>query len=165
MVDLLSPRKVIDELPLEKEMNVADFGSGPGGWVIPLGKKIKDGKIYALDVLSEVLSALRSRAEMEKVYNIRTLRCDVERGTELQSDYFDMVIMSNLLFQVEEKDVVIEEARRVLKKGAILLVVDWVNREDVAEDLINEKIKEKGFEKIKNIDAGSSHFAILYKAC
>ncbi len=158
----LSPQKVIEELPLSKEMNAVDFGCGPGGWVIPLAKKAKDGKIYALDVLNEVLSALKSKAEMERVYNIRTIRCDIERGTNLQKDYFDLVIMSNFLFQVEDKDIVIEEARRVLKREGNLLVVDWTNKEDVAEDLINKKITQKGFEKIKNIDAGDSHFAILY---
>ncbi len=163
MSDFLNPKKIIEELPLEEEMNIADFGCGSGGWVIPLAKKIKSGKIYALDVLKEALSALRSSAEMEKVYNIRLLECDLERGTPLHSDYFDLVIMSNLLFQTEDKDAVISEARRVLKKKGRLLVVDWSIKEDVAEELINEKIKEKGFLSIKKFDAGDSHFAILYE--
>jgi len=159
----LNPKKVIEEIPLKEEMNIADFGCGPGGWVIPLAKKIKSGKIYALDVLEEVLSALKSLAEMERVYNIRTIRCDIERGTDLQDNFFDLLIMSNLLFQVDEKDAVIEEGHRILRKGGNLLFVDWNNKEDVAEDLMNKKIVKKGFKKIKNIEAGESHFAILYE--
>ncbi len=162
MSSLLSPTKVIEELPLEEEMNVADFGCGSGGWVIPLAKKVKRGKIYALDVLKEALSALKSKAEMEMAYNIRTMLCDVERGTDLQSDYFELVIMSNLLFQVEDKDAVIEEGKRVLKKGGSLLVVDSSFKEDVAEELIDEKIKSKGFQRVKKINAGERHFANLY---
>ncbi len=163
MSDFLNPIKVINEIPLEKEMSIADFGCGSGGWVIPLAKKVKDGKIYALDVLEEALSALKGNADLERVYNIRTVHCDVERGTELQEDLFDLVIMSNLLFQVEDKDGTIEEGYRVLKKGGRLLVVDWVVGENPSEDIIDKKIKEKNFKKIKSIDAGKQHFAILYE--
>ena len=163
MSEFLRPAKVIEELPIAEEMNAADFGCGSGGWVIPLAKKAKHGKIYALDVLKEALSALKANAEMEKVYNIRTVRCDIERGTELQSDYFELVIMSNLLFQVEDKRAVIAEGWRVLKKGGNLLVVDSTFREDVAEEVIDEKIRNSGFKRIKKINVGEYHFAHLYE--
>jgi ubiquinone/menaquinone biosynthesis C-methylase UbiE len=163
MSNFLNPKKVLDEIYLEEDASVADFGCGSGGWVIPLAKKIKDGKIYALDVLKEALSALKSRAEMEKVYNIRTMQCDVERGTDIQTGILDLVIMSNLLFQVDDKDSVIEEGKRVLRKEGKLLLVDWIIKEDNTEEKMNEKIKNKGFKHIKKIDAGSQHFANLYE--
>ncbi len=163
MSEFLNPLKVINEIPLKEEMSVADFGCGSGGWVIPLAKKIKDGKIYALDVLKEALSALKSGAELEKVYNIRTILCDVERGTELHGESLDLVIMSNLLFQVDDKEGVIDEGKRVLRGGGGLLVVDWKVEEDASEKIIEEKIREKGFKKIKSIDAGSQHFANYYE--
>ncbi len=159
----LNPKKVIDEISLPEEASIADFGCGSGGWVIPLAKKMKDGKIYALDVLKEALSALKGKAEMEKVYNIRTVQCDVERGTDLQKGALDLVIMSNLLFQVDDKDAVIEEGKRVLRREGKLLVVDWIVKEDDAEIKIDKKIKGKGFSFIKKIEAGSQHFAVLYE--
>ncbi len=163
MSDFLNPQKVINEINLPEEASIADFGCGSGGWVIPLAKKIKDGKIYALDVLKEALSALKGKAEMEKVYNIRTVQCDVERGTDLQKGALDLVIMSNLLFQVDDKEAVIEEGKRVLRRGGKLLIVDWIVKEDDAEKKIDEKIKNKGFKFVKKIEAGSQHFAILYE--
>ena len=163
MSDFLNPQKVINEINLPEEASIADFGCGSGGWVIPLAKKIKDGKIYALDVLKEALSALKGKAEMEKVYNIRTVQCDVERGTDLQKGALDLVIMSNLLFQVDDKEAVIEEGKRVLRRDGKLLVVDWIVKEDDAEKKIDEKIKNKGFKFVKKIEAGSQHFAILYE--
>jgi len=163
MSDFLNPQKVINEINLPEEASIADFGCGSGGWVIPLAKKIKDGKIYALDVLKEALSALKGKAEMEKVYNIRTVQCDVERGTDLQKGALDLVIMSNLLFQVDDKEAVIEEGKRALRRGGKLLIVDWIVKEDDAEKKIDEKIKNKGFKFVKKIEAGSQHFAILYE--
>ncbi len=163
MSDFLNPQKVIEDLPLKEDMSIADFGCGSGGWVIPLAKKIKNVKIYAIDVLEQALSALRSSAEFEKVYNIRTMRRDVERGVDIKDDFLDMVIMSNLLFQVEDKEGVIEEGNRVLRRGGHLIVVDWVIKENNAEATIDKKIKKKGFKFIKNINAGESHFANLYE--
>ncbi len=163
MNDFLSPKKVLEEIPVFKEMSIADFGCGSGGWVIPLAQKLKDAKIYALDVLKEALSALKGKTEMEKVYNIRTVQCDVERGTDLQTNAMDLVIMSNLLFQVDDREATLEEGRRVLRKGGKLLVVDWVLEGDKSEEKLDKEIKNKGFGFVKKIDAGTQHFAILYE--
>lgn len=163
MSDFLNPLKVIEKLSLREEIDVADFGCGSGGWVIPLAKKIKNAKIYAIDILEPALSALKSNAEMEKVYNIRTIRCDVERGVDLKSESIDLVIASNLFFQVEDKEAVIKEALRILRKEGEIIVVDWIIKEDNAESKLRKKIEENGFKFIKEIEAGKSHFANLYE--
>ena len=46
----------------------ADFGSGSGGWVIPLAKILTKGKVWAIDVQDEMLSALKGRADAEKIF-------------------------------------------------------------------------------------------------
>ncbi len=163
MSDFLNPLKVIEKLSLREEMDVVDFGCGSGGWVIPLAKKIKNAKIYAIDILEPALSALKGNAEMERVYNIRTIRCDVERGVELRSESIDLVIASNLFFQVEDKEAVIKEALRVLRREGEMIVVDWIIKEDNAESKLHKKIEENGFKFIKKIEAGKSHFANLYE--
>lgn len=163
MSDFLNPLKVIEEISLKEEMDIVDFGCGSGGWVIPLAKKIKNAKIYAVDILEAALSALKSNAEMEKVYNIRTIRCDIERGTELKEDSMDLVIASNLFFQVEDKTAVIREAKRLLRKNGEIIVVDWLVEDDDAETILHKLIQENGFNFLKKIDAGERHFANLYE--
>ena len=163
MSDFLNPQKIIQKLFLKDGMVVADFGCGSGGWVIPLAKRIKNGRIYAVDVLEEALSALRSRAEFERVYNAYTLRADIERGTDIPSDSVDLVILSNILFQAEDKNAIINEAHRVLKENGRIIVVDWAFSSDNAQELIAKKIKQNGFTKVRSIDAGESHFATLYE--
>jgi ubiquinone/menaquinone biosynthesis C-methylase UbiE len=106
-------------------MIAADFGSGSGGWVLPLAKKLEEGKIYALDILEEPLSALKARAKLEKISNIEIIRADVEERTPLSSNSTDLVLMTDLLFECEDKKIVLEEGKRVLKPGGFLLVVDW----------------------------------------
>jgi ubiquinone/menaquinone biosynthesis C-methylase UbiE len=162
-MSFLNPTRIIDEISVSKSMKIADFGCGSGGWSIPLAKKSEDGTVYAVDVMNEALSALKSKADTEKVYNIRTLLADIEKGTNLPAGSFDLVVVSNILFQAEDKDAVINEAHRVLRQSGKLLVVDWNNTEDVSESEVDQKIKESDFQVVKKIDAGVSHFGALYE--
>ena len=126
MEGFLNPNEVLNQLKLLGEMIVADFGSGSGGWAIPLAKRLKFGKVYAVDILEEPLSALKSKAEIQKVYNIETINSNVEKGIKLPDLSCDLVLLTNLLFQVDDKKKVLTEAKRVLKKGGKILVVDWL---------------------------------------
>jgi len=126
MEGFLNPNEVLNQLKLLGEMIAADFGSGSGGWAIPLAKRLKFGKVYAVDILEEPLSALKSKAEIQKVYNIETINSNVEKGIKLPDLSCDLVLLTNLLFQIEDKKRVLTEAKRVLKKGGKILVVDWL---------------------------------------
>jgi len=126
MEGFLNPNEVLNQLKLLGEMIAADFGSGSGGWAIPLAKRLKFGKVYAVDILEEPLSALKSKAEIQKVYNIETINSNVEKGIKLPDLSCDLVLLTNLLFQVDDKKKVLTEAKRVLKKGGKILVVDWL---------------------------------------
>ena len=170
MPEFLNPEKTLNQLKLKKDMVVADFGSGSGGWVIPLAKKVEDGKIYAIDILEEPLSALKSRAKLEKIGNIETIRANVEKTSKLISDSCDLVLMTNLLFQVDDKRKVLEEGKRVLKKGGKILIVDW--RKD---NPLTKEIEKIDIEEIKNIakdlglklerefEAGDYHLALIFQ--
>ena len=168
MPEFLDPNQVLNQIKLDKEMTVADFGSGAGGWVIPLAKKIEDGLVYAVDVLEAPLSVLKSRASNLK--NIRTIRADVEEGIkDIPDKSCDWVLMTNLLFQIEDKEAVLKEAKRVLKDNSFLLVVDW--KEDsqtgpktrVKRDEIRQIIKNAGFQLEKELNVSDHHFFMIFK--
>ncbi|PIS39534.1 MAG: hypothetical protein COT33_01475 [Candidatus Nealsonbacteria bacterium CG08_land_8_20_14_0_20_38_20] len=125
MEGFLSPSEVLKNLELRKDMVAADFGCGSGGWVIPLAKELAKGRVYAIDILEEPLSALRAKLKAEKISNIEIVRADVESGSKIQDNSCDLVLMTNLLFQVEDIKRVLEEGKRVLKGEGKILAVDW----------------------------------------
>ena len=144
----LNPAEVLKQLKLKKGMIAADFGCGSGGWVIPLAKILEEGKIYAIDILEEPLSALKGRAKLEKILNVETIRSNVEakNGSKLSDNSCDLVLMTNLLFECDDKKIVLEEGKRVLKPGGKILVVDWIK-----DNPLTPEIEWVDFEEIKKI--------------
>ena len=82
----------------------------------------------------------------------------------------DAVIVSNLLFQVDSKDNVLQEANRILKPKGRLLIIDWTDSfgglgpspEAVfgREEAVN-LLDRTGFILEKEIDAGAHHYGII----
>lgn len=166
----LDPYWVLKQINLNSYMTAADFGAGSGGWAIPLAKELEDGKVYAVDLLEEPLSSLRAKAKIAKVLNIEIVLADVEKGTKIFKNSCDLVLMTNLLFQCEDKEKIFEEAKRIMKKGAKLLVVDWKKDSFLGpkeeEKVLPEKAKELAqkydFKLEKELEAGSYHYALLF---
>ena len=168
MTGFLNPSEVLKKIKLRKNMIAADFGSGSGGWAIPLAKILEEGKVYAIDILEEPLSALRSKAKSERIFNLEARKADVEKGTTLLSQSCDLVLMTNLLFECKDKKKVLEEGKRVLKKGGKILVVDWLKDNPLTPAIefcpIEEvkKIAEEVDLKLeKEFEAGIYHYGLI----
>jgi len=167
MNGFLNPSEVLKQVELQKSMIAVDFGCGSGGWVMPLAKKLEDGKVFAIDILEEPLSALRSRIKLEKILNIEPIKADVEKTSRLTSESCDLVLMSNLLFQVEDIKKVLEEGKRVLKKGGKILVIDWKKdttlgpKEKISSEKIKEIAGELDLKLEKEFEAGPYHWGLI----
>jgi len=169
MVGFLDPETALKQLRLQKSMVAADFGSGSGGWVIPLAKKLEEGKVFAIDILEEPLSALSSRARTEKLFNVQAIRSDVEETSKMISESCDLVLMTNLLFEVGNKKQVLSEGKRALRKGGRILVVDWKpdaifgpNKGRVSQIEVKKSAGEAGLKFEKEFEAGPYHFGLVF---
>lgn len=168
MQDFLNPEQVLKQLKLQEEMNAADFGSGSGGWAIPLAKKLEGGKVYAVDLLEEPLSALRAKINLGRITNIQIIRADVEKGVNIFEESLDLVLMTNLLFEVEDIKKVLQEGKRLLKRGGKILVVDWKKDaplgpkgKRISVEEIKKTAKDLNLKSEKEFSAGTYHFGLV----
>jgi len=168
MKEFLNPEKILKKLRLKEDMTAADFGSGSGGWVIPLSKELAFGKVFAVDILEEPLSFLKAKAKLAKLENIKTILADVEKGSKVFDYGCDLVLMTNLLFQCEDKKKVLEEGKRVLKKGGKVLIVDWSKETALVPKeklVLPGKLKQiansLGFKAENEFIAGPYHFGLI----
>lgn len=149
-------------------MTAVDFGCGSGFWVLPLARILEEGKVYGVDILEEPLSALRSKAKTQKLPNVISMKANVESGTTLLSKSCDAVLMTNLLFQAENKKAVLEEGRRVLKPNGKILVVDWKKDAPlgpggrrVSVEEVKEIAQGVGLKLEKEFEASSWHWGLI----
>jgi ubiquinone/menaquinone biosynthesis C-methylase UbiE len=168
MDKFLDPNEVLKKLKLKEDMKAADFGSGSGGWTVPLAKVLSAGKVWALDISEEALSALKAKAQSEKIANIETLNEDVERGTSLPAGEMDLALLTNVLYECYDKHGVMEEVKRVLKPGGKMLIVDWIKDspltreiDKVSFDNIRYFAKELGLKIEEEFPAGAYHLAMI----
>ena len=172
MPKFINPIEVLDKLNLKDDMVVADFGCGAGGWVIPLAKRLEQGIVYAIDIQEEMLSALESKLKVENIQNVRKILSNIEDDKDLKLSPLscDLILMTNLLFQVEDKKQIFKQANRVLKQNGKVLVVDWnkdailsPDQKSVSQDEVKKIAKEFNFELKKEFSAGDYHYALVFE--
>ena len=172
MSKFVNPTEVLDKLNLQDDMVVADFGCGSGGWVIPLAKRLEQGIVYAIDLQEEMLSALESKLKVENIQNVRKILSNIEEEKDLKLSPLscNLVLMTNLLFQVEDKKQIFKQADRVLKKKGKILVVDWnkdavlsPDQKSVSQDEVKKIASEFNLELKKEFSAGNYHYALVFE--
>ncbi len=170
MREFLNPNKILKQLKLKPDMVGADFGSGSGGWAIPLAQELEDGKVVAIDILEEPLSALKAKLKRRNIDNIETIKSNIEvlHGSKLLSGSCDLVLMTNLLFQIEDKETALAEAKRVLKEKGRILIVDWKNNKSfgpkhnrVVSNEVKRLAEKLSLKLEKEFEASPYHWGLI----
>lgn len=127
---LVDPHILFKKAHMQAGMHVADLGCGRTGHIVfPAAPLIgEQGIIYAVDILKDVLENVTKRAKMESFTNIHTIWSDVEQvgGTSIPEKSIDVVFLVNTLVQTADDRAVLDEAARIAKDKARIVVVDWI---------------------------------------
>lgn len=172
----IKPEAILKQIGFLPGMRAADLGCGSGYFVLPAALIAGSrGRVYAVDVQKSMLEQVKSDARSHNIGNLETVWSDIEvvGAAGISEQSLDVVFLVNTLFQVNNKQAVLEEARRLLRPGGALLVVDWQPGDavlgppmDKRLDLAKTKeiITATGFiEQNGGIDAGKHHFGWLFR--
>jgi len=119
------PIKILEALGVSKNMvNIAEFGCGFGTFSIPCSKMIS-GKIYCIDIESEMIEIIKKKGKNHKLDNIETkLRDFITQGSGLDTESVDYVMLFNILHG-EEPEKLLEESWRILKPNGTIGIIHW----------------------------------------
>lgn len=172
----MDPGRIASGFGLTQGMRAADFGSGAGYFTILMAKLVGDsGLITAVDLMNPALETLRAKAKMEGLGNIQTVRSNLEvlGSSGLANDSQDMVLLANILFQNSDKALIVSEARRVVRPGGSIIVIDWRKGADgfgPPKELRTDEEEMKqlimgndGLKFIGPIDAGIFHYGLMFR--
>jgi len=169
------PQKVIDQLEFIPGQHIADFGAGSGAYILAIAERMKSAthtKIFAVDIQKDLLARLEAEATHRNYSSVHIVWGDLEtpKGSRLKDDSVDMVLVVNTLFQVDDQKSLMNEATRVLKSGAVLVVVDlsesFGNIGPQTKDIVSEMTArtlatEAGCMFEHALEAGEHHYGFV----
>ncbi len=164
------PVKNLKALRLRENDIVADLGAGTGYYSIAAGKIITRGKVYAIEIIKDYLTTIKNKITEAHLGNVEIIWGNIEEigGTKIKDGVVDVAIVSNVLFQVENKNKFIEEIKRILKSKGRVLLVDWSvesagisPKRALPKDRARSLFEEKNFTFDREIDAGAHHYGMI----
>lgn len=174
-MSFLNPTITIQSLDILPGMRIVDFGCGSGHWAVSLAKATGPaGKVFAIDIQKGALEATRSQAKTAHLTTIETIAADLETpgATTLAEASIDAVMISNMLFQADEKVVVIAEAARILKPRGRVFLIEWDETESLAGPPAPQRISRQTVEQLfgkeglgmeKEFNAGAYHYGLIFR--
>ncbi len=171
------PEKNLKQFGISDSMRVVDLGAGSGFYTLAAARMMQGGpgKVYACEVQQELAQELRSAVEKDHLSsNVEIVWANIEKkgGTKLADESMDAGIISNVLFQIEDKNSFSREVARIIKKDGKILVIDWTESFNhmgphpdhvVTKETARALFERAGFTIMKEIDAGAHHYGIIFK--
>lgn len=171
----MNPAQILAACNLQVTDSVADFGAGSGFLSRAAASFVPKGSVFAIEIHREIVNRLARDAQEAHLDNLHPLWGDIELpgGTRLDNESVDFVVVSNVLFHLDDKIACINEAKRILKPGGRLLVVDWSEsfggigptpQAVVTKEMVETLCARAGFTKISDtLPGGDHHYALLFK--
>lgn len=164
------PARNVLHFNIEKGMSVADFGAGSGHYIWPMAEAVgASGHVFAIDVQQDLLKRIHNEAHKRGIKHVKVIWADLEKpkASKLADRSLDLVLISNVLFQLDDKGAVVREAKRILKLSGMLAVVDWADptgphrKHIVTKDAGAKLLRESGFELVREFAAGVHHWGLI----
>jgi len=121
------PDKFIQRSGIKEDMRVLDLGCGSGAFTTFVARAVSEkGKVYALDIQSDMLKQLEKKLSKPENKNIKNIKLIEGNAYKLPFDNgsLDLVYMVTVLQEIPDRNRALHEVKRVLKPGGVLAVTE-----------------------------------------
>ena len=146
------PEKVMNVVGVKPGMIIGEVGAGHGYFTFHLSRRVgESGMIYANDISTRALAAIRRKCTSEGISNIETIVGQVE--APLLPGDLDMVFIVNAFHDLAKPVALLNNLVPSLKPGAPVVIIDrdpdkvgGFNRHVLTQEEVLEHIKNSHFD-------------------
>ncbi len=119
-------RQMVNDLNLNPGDIVLDLGCGPGLWAPLLAEKVKpNGRVIGLDFSPDLINYAMENLNKEPLKDIIEFKIADFYAIPFEDDTFDLAFFGNCFAYVTDPFRVLEEQKRVTKKGGRVAAKDF----------------------------------------
>jgi ubiquinone/menaquinone biosynthesis C-methylase UbiE len=124
----LDPFPILSFSGINLHDTVADIGCGPGFFTVPLAKYLVNGKLYALDIDEEMLTACRETVALARLGNVEVLKCD-EFEFPLEKGSLDGAFLAFMVHHSPDQARLLSAVRELLHARGWCTILEWYRKE------------------------------------
>lgn len=165
----LDPKNTLIKAGFKEDMVLCDIGAGTGIFSFPAAQ-ISSSNIYAVDISESMIELLKSRAAERNIKNLKIKKVD-SAVLPVDKNTCDMAIMVTVLHEVEEKEYMINEIKRVLKEKAKVMIIEFHKRKTpmgppvdhrISEEFVEEIFNDNGLRTIDKFSLGDNFYCVVF---
>ena len=137
---------LIKNLKIESNDTIADIGAGSGYHAFRMAQLAKNGVVYAVDIQSKMLEAIKSKIELSKIRNIKTILGN-EKSIELQKNSVDKILMVDVYHEFNFPKEMIKSIKNALKPNGELFLIEYKGEDHKVPIKKIHKMSQKQAEK------------------
>ncbi len=167
----LDPKNTLMKLGFKEKMVLCDIGAGSGIFSFPAAE-ISSGDIFALEISDDIIAVLERKKSEGDIQNLIIRKVESDR-LPLESGICDMAIMVTVLHEIEDKDSMLKEIRRILKTNGKLAVIEFHKAETpmgppvdhrISEEQVMELCDDNSFKHIEKYKSGDNFYYLIFQS-
>jgi len=116
--------KLIENMNIQSTDIIADIGAGSGYHVFKMAPIAHRGKVYAVDIQTEMLQAVLESEQYKKYKNIELIHSD-EKSVKLPENIFDKVLMVDVYHEFNFPKEMILSIKKSLKENGKIYLIEY----------------------------------------
>lgn len=169
-IEELNPKDTLIRAGFRDEMRLCDIGAGTGIFTFPAAE-ISSDVIYALEVSDSMLEILKSRMVEYNSNNVKIMKVNSDI-LPLDNDSCDMAVLVTVLHELNNKEAMLHEVKRILKGKGKLMIIEFYKRETpigppidhrISEGYVEEVCNLNGFKKVDKFSLGDNFYCAVFE--
>ncbi len=157
--------RILEMAGVSEGQNVADIGCHEGYLSMHLARAVGiRGKVYAVDLREDRLEKLNINASNRNIYNITTVKGEVD-DPKLPEAELDLVVIMDTYHEMKEYMTILKHVKRSLKPNGRIVILEKLkshakkkNRKEqtsahtLAPQYVRKELRQAGYRVIEQID-------------